>query len=208
MSYLCDTPQKPKSDLTLVLAHGAGAAMDSDFMTTIARLVCERGIKVVRFEFPYMAQRRETGKKRPPDRMPVLMETFSRLIEEHGGADGCVVGGKSMGGRVASMLLAEGQAAAAISLGYPFHPPGKPEKVRKDHWPDIQQPWLIVQGTRDPFGKPQEVDSYGLPKVATLKWLEDGDHDFKPRKASGLTQAQHWQQAADWVSEFILGVSK
>lgn len=208
MSYLCDTPQKPKSDLTLVLAHGAGAPMDSDFMATMARLVCDRGIKVVRFEFPYMAQRRETGKKRPPDRMPVLMETFMQVVDEHGGADHCVVGGKSMGGRVASMLLAEESARAAVSLGYPFHAPGKPDKVRKDHWADMTKPWLIVQGTRDPFGKPEEVSGYGLPKVATLKWLEDGDHDFKPRKASGLTQAQHWQQAADWVSEFVLGVSE
>ncbi|RLT92894.1 MAG: alpha/beta hydrolase, partial [Ketobacter sp.] len=109
-----------------MLAHGAGAPMDSDFMATIARLVCDRGIKVVRFEFPYMAQRRETGKKRPPDRMPVLMDTFSQVIDDHGGPDHCVVAGKSMGGRVASMVLAEGKARAAISLGYPFHPPGKP----------------------------------------------------------------------------------
>ncbi len=106
------------------------------------------------------------------------------------------------------MLLAQAGARAAVSLGYPFHPPGKPEKVRKDHWPDIAAPWLIVQGTRDPFGKPEEVAEYGLPTCAELKWLEDGDHDFKPRKASGLSQAEHWRQAADWVSDFVVGVSE
>lgn len=206
MSYLCDSPQKPKSGLTLVLAHGAGAPMDSDFMATMAGLLCERGIKVVRFEFPYMAQRREGGNKRPPDRMPVLLECFTQVVNDCGGPERCVVGGKSMGGRVASMLLAELPLQGAVSLGYPFHPPGKPEKVRKDHWAAIKAPWLVVQGTRDPFGKPEEVVEYGLPPAAHLKWLDDGDHDFKPRKASGLTQAQHWQQAADWVSEFIIGL--
>ena len=208
MSYLCDTPQKPKSDLTLVLAHGAGAAMDSDFMSALARLISERGIKVVRFEFPYMAQRRETGKKRPPDRMPVLMASFNQVVADIGGPDHCVVAGKSMGGRVASMLLSQQQARAAVSLGYPFHPPGKSDKVRRDHWSDIRLPWLIVQGTRDPFGKPDEAATYGLPASAQIQWLEDGDHDFKPRKASGLTQWQHWEQAADWVSEFVIGVSQ
>lgn len=208
MSYLYDRPQNPKSNLTLVLAHGAGAPMDSDFMASLAGLACERGINVVRFEFPYMAQRRDTGKKRPPDRMPVLLECFAEVIQQCGGPEQCVVGGKSMGGRVASMLLTELPLRGGVSLGYPFHPPGKPDKVRKDHWGQISAPWLIVQGTRDPFGKPEEVSSYGLPESATLRWLDDGDHDFKPRKASGITQQQHWQQAADWVGEFIVGLGE
>jgi len=112
-----------------------------------------------------------------------------------------------MGGRVASMLLSQSPVKGAVSLGYPFHPPGKPDKVRKEHWGDIKAPWLIVQGTRDPFGKPDEVAGYGLPASTDLRWLEDGDHDFKPRKASGLTRSQHWQQAADWVSDFIIGIA-
>lgn len=206
-SCLCDFPAKPKSPLTLVLAHGAGAPMDSEFMAAIAQLISAQGIRVLRFEFPYMEQRRDSGKKRPPDRMPVLLQRFSDVVEACGGANKCVVGGKSMGGRVASMMLANAEARAAVSLGYPFHPPGKPDKVRSDHWNDINRPWLIVQGTRDPFGKPTEVAGYGLPTFASLRWLEDGDHDFKPRKVSGLTQMGHWQQAADWVAEFILEVS-
>lgn len=207
MPYLCDRPQKPKSHLTLVLAHGAGAPMDSDFMTCMARLLNDRGISVVRFEFPYMAERRESGKKRPPNRMPELMKSFYAAVEHCGGPQLCVVGGKSMGGRVASMLLADGAVQAAVSLGYPFHPTGKPDNLRKDHWGAIEAPWLIVQGTRDPMGKREEVEGYELPSSALVKWLDDGDHDFKPRKASGLTQSQHWVQAADWVSEFIVGLS-
>ena len=82
MSYLCDTPQNPKSDLTLVFAHGAGAPMDSDFMQALAGLVAERGVRVIRFEFPYMMQRRQTGKKRPPDRMPILLDAFAQVVDD------------------------------------------------------------------------------------------------------------------------------
>ncbi|MAR93048.1 MAG: alpha/beta hydrolase [Pseudomonadales bacterium] len=200
---MIDPAPQPKSPLTLVLAHGAGAPMDSDFMAAMAAGISQRGITVARFEFPYMEQRRLTGKKSPPNRMPVLLEHFAAAVEQCGGPGHCVVGGKSMGGRVASVLLAKMNLPGAVSLGYPFHPPGKPDRLRADHWPDIRAPWLIVQGTRDPFGKPQQVADYPLPPSARVRWLEDGDHDFKPRKASGLTQAQHWEQACDWVAEFV-----
>lgn len=180
--------------------------MDSDYMNFMANSISDAGVKVVRFEFPYMDRRRHTGKKSPPDRMPKLIDCFNDVVQQYGGPDRCIAGGKSMGGRVASLMLAENQVAAAISLGYPFHPPGKQDKVRGDHWPQIRAPWLIVQGTRDAFGKLEEVMDYPLPHSAVLRWLEDGDHDFKPRKASGLTQPQHWQQAAEWAAEFIIGL--
>ena len=170
-------------------------------MAAMARGLCEQGIPVVRFEFPYMAQRRASGVKRPPDRMPVLESTFDAVLEKIGTC--CVAAGKSMGGRVASMLLARNACVAAISLGYPFHPPGKPDKLRSDHWATIERPWLIVQGSRDPFGTVDEVMGYGLPGSASLTWLEDGDHDFKPRKASGFTQTEHWQTAVQAMTEFV-----
>ena len=182
--------------------------MDSDFMNFMAESISGLGVAVVRFEFPYMAKRRRSGIKSPPDRMPKLMACFEQVVEQYGGPDGCVAGGKSMGGRVASMLLAEAKVSAAVSLGYPFHPPGKPDRVRRDHWDTIEQPWLIVQGTRDNFGKPDQVASYGLPGCSQLLWLEDGDHDFKPRKASGFLQSEHWQQAAEWVAHFIIQLDK
>ncbi len=203
MKQLINKPKKKETDLTLLFAHGAGAPMDSEFMETIASHIAGQGVTVVRFEFPYMAERRESGKKRPPDRMPKLMDCFELVVEEWGGPAKCVGSGKSMGGRVASMMLAEQNVAGAVSLGYPFHPPGKPEKVRKDHWQTMADPWLIVQGTRDTFGKPNEVAEYGLPQCAHIEWLEDGDHDFKPRKSSGLEQKDHWLQAAIWTAEFV-----
>lgn len=201
MKLLIDQPDSPQSDITLVLAHGAGAGMDSDFLAAMATGLCQKGLRVVRFEFPYMAQRRETGSKRPPDRMPVLEASFSLALQQVDGR--CVAAGKSMGGRVASMLLAQQRCLAAIALGYPFHPPAKPQALRAAHWPDIERPWLIVQGSRDPFGSHDEVADYALPPSARVQWLDDGDHDFKPRKSSGFTQAQHWQTAIDWMAIFV-----
>lgn len=203
MKVLVDAPLVPQTDITVVLAHGAGAGMDSDFMNAMARGLCDNGIPVVRFEFPYMAQRRETGTRRPPDRMPVLEAAFVELLQQY--APLCVAAGKSMGGRVASMMLAQKRCRGAISLGYPFHPPGKPEKLRNDHWGQIERPWLIVQGTRDPFGTFDEVKQYSLPLTAQVAWLVDGDHDFKPRKVSGCRQADLWLQAVEqmalWLKE-------
>lgn len=201
MNVLVDAPLVPQTDITVVLAHGAGAGMDTDFMTAMARGLCDNGIKVVRFEFPYMAQRREDGKRRPPDRMPVLEAAFVEQLQQY--APRCVAAGKSMGGRVASMMLAQQHCLGAMSLGYPFHPPGKPEKIRNDHWGQVERPWLIVQGSRDPFGTLDEVAQYALPVSARVEWLDDGDHDFKPRKASGFTQALHWQRAVDVMTHWI-----
>ena len=206
VKLLIDEPATLCSDLTLVLAHGAGAGMESEFMETMAKLLCGEGLRVVRFEFPYMAQRREGGSKRPPDRVPQLLAGFESVIAEQGGAGVCVAAGKSMGGRMASMMLAQRGCKAAVSLGYPFHPPRQPEKLRNQHWPDINNPWLIVQGSRDPFGTRDEVTGYNLPRNTQICWLEDGDHDFKPRRASGLTQQQHWQSAAGAVATFVRGL--
>lgn len=198
---LIDKPTHPVTDMTVVLAHGAGAGMESDFMAFMARGLCSQGIKVVRFEFPYMAQRRTTGKKSPPNRMPILENCFADMLQHYGPR--CVAAGKSMGGRIASMMLAQQRCAGAMSLGYPFHPPGKPEKLRCEHWQSIADPWLIVQGSRDPFGARAEVSGYALPDSAQVQWLEDGEHDFKPRKASGFTQQDHWQTAVQWMAEFV-----
>ena len=201
MKVLVDAPLVPQTDITVVLAHGAGAGMDSDFMSAMARGLCDNGIPVVRFEFPYMAQRRETGTRRPPDRMPILEAAFVEQLQQY--APRCVAAGKSMGGRVASMMLAQQQCLGAISLGYPFHPPGRPENLRTDHWGQIVRPWLIVQGTRDPFGTLDEVEQYPLPVSAQVAWLADGDHDFKPRKVSGFRQADHWQRAVDLMTHWL-----
>jgi uncharacterized protein len=188
---------------TLVLAHGAGAAMDSAFMNEFARRLAERELAVVRFEFPYMQRLREGGPRKAPDRMPVLETCFRELLAELGDPRTLFVGGKSMGSRVATQLADELGVRGAIALGYPFHPPKEPEKLRVAHLQGLRTPTLIVQGTRDPFGLPSEIASYPLSPAIRVHYLEDGDHSFEPRKRSGRTEAQNLDEAAEIVSAFM-----
>ncbi|MEQ8228588.1 MAG: dienelactone hydrolase family protein [Rhodospirillales bacterium] len=194
------------ASLTVALAHGAGAPMDSPFMDAFADGLAARDLRCARFEFPYMAQRRDDGKKRPPNPARVLLATWREVIDKIG-RDNLVIGGKSMGGRMASMVAAELEAEGTpvrgvACLGYPFHPPGKPEKLRTEHLESLKTPTLICQGTRDPFGTREEVPAYPLSKKIKLHWLEDGDHGFKPRKASGRTEQQNWDDALDAIKAF------
>jgi predicted alpha/beta-hydrolase family hydrolase len=192
---------------TLILAHGAGAGMDTPFMTYMAEGVAARGFQVVRFEFPYMQARRKTGKKTPPPRADKLIGAFADEIGAAGTQSPVFIGGKSMGGRIATLLAAQADLpdalAGVVALGYPFHPPGKPESRRTDHLYDIAVPLLICQGSRDPFGSMAEVQAYGLPGDIAFCWLEDGNHDLAPRKASGLTTEQNWQAAVRAMTEFM-----
>ena len=192
--------------MTIALAHGAGAPMDSPFMVTMAAGLTQTGLRVARFEFPYMARRREDGKRRPPDRQPVLIETWRAVVESLG-HDRLIVGGKSMGGRMASLLAAEledeGQPPAGlVALGYPFHPPGKPDRLRVDHLQALRTPSLFLQGERDPFGRREEVGGYPLSEAIRLHWIPDGDHGFKPRKASGRTELQNREEAIEAIASF------
>lgn len=187
----------------LALAHGAGAAMDSEFMNIIAEGVAEQGIEVIRFEFPYMQQRRLTGKKRPPDRQPVLLEYWQQVIADLGDAENLVIGGKSMGGRMASLIAAQQPVRGLVCLGYPFHPAGKPERLRTEHLPLITSPTLFVQGERDALGNKAEVVDYDLPPDLDLRWLADGDHDLKPRVKSGYNHQQHLLTAIQHIAAFV-----
>ncbi len=188
--------------LTLALAHGAGAPMDTPFMTAFAEGVAAAGFRAARFEFAYMAARRRDGKRRPPDREPKLLEAWRAVIAELG-PERLVIGGKSMGGRMASLVADETGVRGLVCLGYPFHPPGKPERLRTAHLESLRTPALIVQGSRDPFGRAEEVPGYSLSAAIRLHWAEDGDHDLKPRKASGRTQEQNWQEAVAAVVGFL-----
>lgn len=188
----------------LVLAHGAGASCHSEWMTLMASLLVAQGICVVRFNFPYMANRESTGVKRPPDRLPILLAHYQQLLVELDRP--VIIGGKSMGGRVASVMAATSPnplLRGCVCLGYPFHPNKKPDTLRIDHWSSIECPLLVVQGTRDPMGNHQEVASYGVQDLAQWLWLDDGDHDFKPRKRSGFSLEQHMERAAIIVATFV-----
>ena len=177
--------------------------MDSPFMQRVAEGVAASGVRVIRFEFPYMQRRRETGKRGAPDPPRVLMQSFRDAIDELGGGNKLVIGGKSMGGRIASMVADDAGVIGLVCLGYPFHPPGKLEKTRTDHLENLRTPTLIVQGTRDSFGSPEEVRNYKLSPAIRIEWLEDGDHSFKPRARSGRTEADNVRAAIAFVAEFI-----
>ncbi len=197
--------------LTVALAHGAGAPMESPFMTAFAEGLAAEGYRAARFEFPYMTERRKTGVKKPPDRATVLMDTWRAVIGELGG-DGLVIGGKSMGGRIATMIAADMEDAGTgirgvVALGYPFHGPGKPMNPdRLAHLENLKTPSLFCQGTRDTLGSRDDVETYALSEAIAFHWLDDGDHGFKPRKASGLTEEGNWDSAISAIARFLGGL--
>jgi len=200
LDYLFDGPDT--APLTVALAHGAGVGMDSPFMDETAAGLGARGWRVARFEFPYMQRRREDGRKRPPDKQAVLLDTWREVIADLG-PERLVIGGKSMGARMASLVADEAGVAGLLCFGYPFHPPGKPDRTRIEHLARLTTPALIVQGTRDPFGHSDEVGHYPLDPAIAFHWAEDGNHDLAPRKRSGRTSEQNLTEALEATDGFL-----
>lgn len=199
--------QKKRAAASIVLAHGAGAGMRSEFMEVMTKALVAGGVSVWRFDFPYMARAR-----RSPDRAPVLEETW-RLVIDHvrGVSDSQLfVGGKSMGGRIASQVVAAGTTVEGlVFLGYPLHPPGKPERLRAEHLAAIKPPMLFVEGTRDPFcplDKLEEILS-GVGAVTEIVVISDGDHSFKVRKSSGRSTVDAWTEVSGAVRDWVLRTS-
>ncbi len=204
IDWLKNTPAQPVA--RLLLAHGAGAPMDSEFMQVMAEGLSARGIDVWRFEFPYMVERRQSGKKRPPNRQPELLQCWREALQEATIAVPTLpllVGGKSLGGRMASLVADDPGVVGLVCLGYPFHPVGKPENTRLEPLQAVTVPTLIVQGTRDSLGSRDDVEGYDLPPELDWLWLEDGDHDFKPRVKSGYRRDEHWQTAIEYIAHWI-----
>lgn len=198
------------ADATMILAHGAGAGIDTPFMNTVAEGLACRGLLVVRFEFPYMRRRRQDGKRRPPDRMPALLQAYADAVaevREKLRPPVLAIGGKSMGGRVASMVADELRVDGLVCLGYPFHPPGRPSTLRTEHLQGLRTPALIVQGTRDALGTREEVAGFDLSSAIAISWAEDGDHDLKPRRASGRTHDENLTAATQRVADFVRGLA-
>lgn len=198
-TFLFDGPETAPT--TILLAHGAGAPMDTPAMTAIATALATAKFRVARFEFAYMAQRRTSGTRKPPPRAETLIPEYAAAVAGLGMSP-LIIGGKSMGGRVASLLAddlhATDRIAGLLCIGYPFHPPDKPGQTRTEHLARLCTPALICQGSRDPFGTQEDVASYDLSDRIEILWLEDGDHDLKPRKrATGLTAADHLRTLAE-----------
>ncbi|HET6198366.1 MAG TPA: alpha/beta family hydrolase [Acetobacteraceae bacterium] len=188
--------------ITLLLAHGAGAGMDSRFLADVAAGLAAEGVRTVRFEFPYM-QARSAGLRKPPDPAPRLLQCFRDAAAHWQDGRPLALGGKSLGGRMATMLADEIGAAAVVVFGYPFHPPDQPTRLRTAHLAELRTPTLILQGERDPFGTRAEVGGYRLSPAVRIHWLPDGDHSLEPRKASGRTAAANHAEAIAAAAEFL-----
>ena len=187
---------------TIVLAHGSGIGIHSPFMIAFADGLTGLGFRVVRFEFPYMTKIRQSGRRRPPDREPILVQSWHAILSEFS-AQKLIIGGKSLGGRIASLVVDEAAVDGLICLGYPFHVPGKATTAKRtQHLVELRTPTLICQGKRDPFGAVEEVETYSLSSSITLHWSDDGDHNFQPRKSSGTTKKANWQSAINAIANF------
>jgi hypothetical protein len=202
--------QGPKrgADRAVLLAHGAGADMHAPALTTVADALADAKIPSLRFDFPY----RVAG-RRSPDRPAVLEASVRDAIRELGRtakvpAARLVLGGRSMGGRICSMVAADDGALGLVLLGYPLHPPGKADQPRVEHFGALRMPVLFVSGTRDSFGTPQELQRHArrIKGRVTFHWIETGDHGFKPLKSSGLTVAAALESAAEAVVSFVAGL--
>jgi predicted alpha/beta-hydrolase family hydrolase len=200
--------QGPKrgADRAVLLAHGAGADMHAATLTSVADALADAKIPSLRFNFPYMAAGR-----RSPDRPPVLeaaVRDAAALLAKQSkvAPERIVLGGRSMGGRICSMVVADGlPASGLVVLGYPLHPPGNAAKLRVEHLPRITVPCLFVSGTRDAFGTPDELKRHAkkIKGKVSWHWIETGDHGFKPLKSSGLTPAAALDAAAEAVVQFV-----
>jgi predicted alpha/beta-hydrolase family hydrolase len=205
VELLFDGPQR-KPAARLVFAHGAGAGMQSSFMQEVARGLGARGVRVARFEFPYM-QRKRAGIRTMPDRAPVLIEAWKAVVSQLGEPATLFIGGKSMGGRIASMVADELGVPGLVCVGYPFHPPRRPEQTRTAHLKELRTRCLIVQGTRDEFGTPEEVRRYDLSQSIRIVWIQDGDHSLALRRRSGHDSASALTAALDAMAAFLRAAS-
>ena len=196
-----------RAGVTLILGHGAGADQTSGFMVTFANALAERGIDIVTFNFLYSEHRR-----RIPDPNARLESCWRAVIETVRDritcrADKLAIGGKSMGGRIASQVAAgdTGDLAGLVFLGYPLHPPGRPDRLRASHLRDVKAPMLFVQGSRDVFGTPAELQPIisQLDPGADLFVVEGGDHSFKVPKSAGVKQQDVYRAIQDLIETWL-----
>ena len=194
-----------------VCAHGAGGGMVSPFLDTVAKLLAERGIAVWRFEFAYMAARRDGGSRKPPPKAERLMDEYRAAVAELPPGGAVMIGGKSMGGRVASLvaddLFKEGRIAGLVCLGYPFHPPKAPEKLRTAHLEAIGLPDADRAGRARPVRHAHRGRGVcACRRRSGCIGSDDGDHDLGPRGASGFTRKGNLTAAADAIAAFAKGL--
>lgn len=207
-NFLSSGPHTARNHI--LLAHGAGAPITSPFMEAVAGVLATGGIRVHRFEFEYMSARRTGGTRKPPPKAELLAPYYRNAVqlwtEKRPPGARLFIGGKSMGGRVASLVAGDlhraGTVGGLLCLGYPFHPPGKPDQLRIAHLLTLDCPALIVQGTHDPFGTQAEIASYALPRSISFHWVAQGNHDLTPPARSGRSFNQEIKAIAAAIIRF------
>ncbi len=180
--------------------------MNNPVLEALAKGLGDAGVRVARFEFPYMRKARVSLRRRPPDPMARLEEAYRDVISRIGPPETLVLGGFSMGGRVASRIVDAERARALVCVSYPFHPPGHPSRLRTEHLQSLRTRALFVQGTRDRFGTPGEAQGFGLSSSISFHLVADGGHDLVPRKSSGRTLADNLAEATLAVDAFLRGL--
>lgn len=201
-------PERDRGSSAVLLAHGAGAGMDSEFLVEIASGLAARGLPVLRFNYAYTERMAREGRRRPPDRRPKLEAVHGAALDALRARypeRPVVLAGKSMGGRIASYLSASGaDDSALLFLGYPLHPQKKPEKLRSEHFGAIAVPALFLEGTRDALCDLEllrrELETFG--GTVTLRVIEGADHDFRVLKRSGRTRAEVLGELLDAIDEW------
>ena len=204
-------PKSPPAP-TLALTHGAGASTSHPNTAALARLIAEQGVRVARFDFPYMRRAMETGRRPwPPDAEDVLAGTWiqvmQQLAEQGVPTSKLFIGGRSMGGRIASYIADAAEPAGMVCISYPFHAPNDPARATTFHLEQLATPTLIVQGERDEYGTREEVEAYDLSPNIQLCWIPDGNHGLIPRKRSGHSEESNRELAATAIADFIKRLS-
>ena len=187
----------------LILTHGAGSPMDSALLTRLSTSLAELGTRVIRFEFPYMAARRTGGKRGMPDPQPILLQRWKTVFAQFKDARPTFIGGHSMGGRMASMVADQVSPSGVMCVSYPWHPPDNPHKTRVEHLLHLKTPCLMLCGTRDEFGSPEEVKGYTLAPSVKVHWLDGADHSIKGLARSPRKTSHHIQDTIAAMDAFM-----
>ncbi|RLS56704.1 MAG: alpha/beta hydrolase [Planctomycetota bacterium] len=201
---LIDGPKK--APWTCLLVPPSGYNMRIEFMAHFAKMLGEAGLRVVRFDYPHMVERNHTGKRRPPDKEPVLCDYVMQVIRQIG-AEKLFIGGKSTGARVAAQVADNAGVQAVACLGFPFHATSKPGEYESAPLDRIVTPTILIQGELDTFGDKEEVSGYSLSPNLQIKWIREGDHSLQPPKESKRTREENWNAAAKLVARFFMEVA-
>ena len=193
-----------KAPITIALAPGSGQSYQVEFMAFFAKALGEVGLRVARFDFPYMSERASSNKRRSADPEPVMCETWRQVIRQLGPPEKLFIGGKSHGGRVAGLVADECQVAGLVCIGFPFHATGKSDKYDLVPLDRIQTPTLLLQGEWDTFGDKGEVTSYPLSSQVQVKWIREADHSLQPPKEFKRTREENWTASAKLIGRFVM----